>query len=95
MSVFIFLLLPPVEAPDDLVGWEYIHARTGYARSSIIVGRAGVKAIPVAANHPKRWRRGDVELWLQARGRKPEEQQPKPRRKRRYLGSHLVDTRAA
>ena len=75
MSVFIFYMLPLPPDPDDLVDAAYIAARTGLSEQSILKGKAGTKQIPVAIRKPRRWRRGDVDLWLQSFAPKP---QPKP-----------------
>ncbi|HEX8773283.1 MAG TPA: hypothetical protein VF735_06720 [Pyrinomonadaceae bacterium] len=67
MSVHLIFVLVPLEAdrPNDIVGWEYIHERTGLAERTIKDRKGGVKEIPLARRKPLGWFRGHVDKWLQ------------------------------
>lgn len=64
MSVFIFLIAPPDEHPDDLVDARYVARRAGCSASSVRHRAAGTGEIPRVSDDPLRFRRGDVDDWL-------------------------------
>lgn len=82
------LLIKPAASPpraDDLVGPEYIQERTSYARRTILEGKAGLSAIPRMSVRPARWRRADVDAFLErlAEQKRRQERPRLLRRKRR------------
>jgi hypothetical protein len=71
---------------DDLVGVEYIMQRTGWAKRTILEGKAGTRAIPRISIRPARWRRADVDNWLSAAAeRKRRREQPRLLRRKRNM----------
>lgn len=58
------LVSKPAPRPDDLVGADYVVARTGISLRTVIAGKAGTNNIPRVMNRPVRFRRGDVDQWL-------------------------------
>jgi hypothetical protein len=65
MSIFnIFLIMPPLPDPHDIIGWEYIRERTQLAKSTILARKGGIKEIPLARRKPLGWFRGHVDKWL-------------------------------
>jgi hypothetical protein len=86
MSVFIFLMLPSTDRPEDIVDAEYIARRTGLSKATVLSGGGGVKDIPRARRKPAGWFRGDVDDWLKRlyeAGRAQKMKQPRPRLVRR------------
>jgi hypothetical protein len=96
MSVFLqFLVIAASETEsetirvaevDDWVGCDYIAERTGLAMASVQKHKAGLNDLTPVCRRPLRWRKGDVDKWIQGRNEKALRKGKKPislvRRKR-------------
>lgn len=67
MSIFILLIQPSDERPDDLVDAHYVAARFGCSPRTVRAGGANTGGIPRVSRDPLRFRRADVDQELQRR----------------------------
>lgn len=68
MIIINFFVLPqPVETASDLVDARYVAERLGLkSHRTVLQGKGGAGAIPRAQARPPRWRRSDVEAYLES-----------------------------